>query len=253
MEKRGITADLNGKTALVTGSSRGIGRAIALRLADEGLNIIVNYRTRQQEASEVAALIQKKGGRAMAIQADVSILEEAENMVRKGREAFGPIEVLVNNATIHRGSKIHKLSPADWDLVIRSCLYGAFHCCHLIVPNMIERGWGRIVNISSTVGERGYPGDAAYAAAKAGLIGFTKSLARELAQQGITVNAVMPGFVLTEMTGTLTAKNIEAIKASIPLGRTCEPEEVAEMVSFLICKGDHITGSVHHVDGGIGI
>jgi 3-oxoacyl-[acyl-carrier protein] reductase len=245
--------DLKGKAALVTGSSRGIGRAIALRLADEGMNIIVNYRTREKEASEVVSLMQKKGGRAMAIQADVSVLGETENLIRRGREAFGRIEVLVNNATIHRGSRVHKLAPADWDLVIRSCLYGAYNCCHLVVPDMIEGGWGRIVNISSTVGERGYPGDAAYGAAKAGLIGFTKSLARELAPRGVTVNAVMPGFVLTEMTQALTTKNIEAIRASIPLGRLCEPEEVAEMVAFLVCKGDHITGSVYHVDGGIGI
>lgn len=134
--------DLKGKTALVTGSSRGIGRAIALRLADEGMNIIVNYRTRQEEASDVVSLIQKKGGRAMAIRADVSVLSNAENMVHVGREAFGPIEVLVNNATIHRGSRIHKLAPGDWDLVVRSCLYGAYNCCHLVVPDMIQRGWG---------------------------------------------------------------------------------------------------------------
>jgi len=245
--------DVRGKTALVTGASRGIGRAIALRLADEGLNLIVNYHTREKEASEVASLIEKKGGRAMAIQADVSVLEETQNMVRRGREVFGPIEILVNNATIHRGSRVHKLPPGDWDVVIRSCLYGAYNCCHLIVPDMIQKRWGRIVNISSTVGERGYPGDAAYGAAKAGLLGFTKSIARELANCGITVNAVMPGFVLTEMTGALTPKNIEGIKASIPLGRLCEPQEVAEMVAFLVCKGEHITGSVHHVDGGIGI
>jgi 3-oxoacyl-[acyl-carrier protein] reductase len=244
---------MKGKTALVTGSSRGIGRAIALRLADEEMKIIVNYRHREKEAKEVVDLIEKKGGLAVAIQADVSNIKEVEMMILKARELFGPIEVLVNNATIHRGGRVHKLSPEDWDIVIRSCLYGAYNCCHLVVPDMIQKGWGRIVNISSTVGERGYPGDAAYGAAKAGLIGFTKSLARELAPMGITVNAVMPGFVLTEMTQALTPKNIEGIKASIPLGRLCKPEEVAEMVAFIICKGDHITGSIHHVDGGIGI
>lgn len=244
---------MKGKTALVTGSSRGIGRAIALRLADEGINVIVNYRTREKEAMEVVSLIERKGGKAVAIQADVSVLREVEDMVSRGRDAFGPIEILVNNATIHRGGRVHKLSPEAWDIVIRSCLYGAYNCCHLVVPDMIQKGWGRIVNISSTVGERGYPGDAAYGAAKAGLIGFTKSLARELAGNGVTVNVVMPGFVLTEMTQALTPKNIEGIRASIPLGRLCEPEEVAEMVAFLVCKGDHITGSVHHVDGGIGI
>lgn len=245
--------NMEGKTALVTGSSRGIGRAIALRLADEGMNIIVNYRTQQEEASEVTSLIQKKGRRAMAIRADVMLYDEVENMIQMGCNALGPIEVLVNNATIHRGGKVHRLPLENWDLVIRSCLYGAFHCCRLVVSGMIERNWGRIVNISSIVGERGYPGDAAYAAAKAGLIGLTKSMARELSRYGITVNAVIPGFVLTEMTKALTPKNIETLKASIPLGRTCEPDEVAEMVAFLVCKGDHITGSLHHVDGGIGI
>jgi 3-oxoacyl-[acyl-carrier protein] reductase len=245
--------DLKGKTALVTGGSRGIGRAIALRLADEGLNVIVNYRTRSKEAGAVVSLIRDKGGKALALGTDVSVLSDVENMLREAREAFGPIEILVNNATIHRGAKIHKLAPEDWDVVIKSCLYGAYNCCHLIVPDMIAQGWGRIVNISSGVGERGYPGDGAYGAAKAGMIGMTKSMARELAKHGVTVNVVMPGFVLTEMTGALTANNIEAIRASIPLGRLCEPEDVAEMVAFLVCKGDNITGSVHYVDGGIGI
>jgi 3-oxoacyl-[acyl-carrier protein] reductase len=245
--------DLKGKTALVTGGSRGIGRAIALRLAEEGLNLIVNYRSRKEEAEEVAAMIRERGGMAMAVAADVSVLGEVENMIGVAHEALGPILVLVNNAAVHRGGKIHKLSPDHWDVVIRSSLYGAFNCCHLTVPDMITEGWGRIINISSTIGERGYPGDGAYGAAKAGLIGLTKSMARELARNGVTVNAVMPGLVLTEMTGALTNNNLEAIREGIPLGRPCEAEEVAEVVAFLIAKGDHVTGAVYHVDGGIGI
>lgn len=245
--------ELQGKTALVTGASRGIGRAIALRLAGEGARIIVNYRTRVAEAEEVVGMIAAAGGEAMACGADVSVLDQVEEMVRKAGDAFGPIEVLVNNATIHRGRKVHKLPPADWDVVIKSCLYGAYNCCHTVVPGMIARGWGRIVNISSSVGERGYPGDGAYAAAKAGIIGFTKSLARELAADGIRVTAVIPGYVITEMTNALAAGNLDLIRASIPVGRECPPEAVAELVAFLVCHGDHITGSVHHADGGIGI
>jgi len=245
--------NLSDKTALITGSSRGIGRAIALRLAEEGANVVVNFKVREKEASEVVSLIKAKGRKALSCQADVSNYDEVKDMVQEATKKLGPIDILVNNATVHRGGKVNKLSLADWDIVLKSCLYGAFHCCRCVVPSMLEREWGRIVNISSPVAEHGYPGDCAYGAAKAGLLGFTKSLARELGPHGITINVVMPGFVLTEMTKALTAKNIEAIKEGIPMGRPCEPEEVAEMVTFLVCKGAHITGSVHHVDGGIGI
>ena len=244
---------LEGKTALVTGSSRGIGRAIAVRLGEEGANVIVNFRSRDKEASEVVAQIRALGRKAVSCRADVSRFEEVDAMVREATAALGPIDVLVNNATIHRGRRVEKLPLEDWDLVIRSCLYGAFHCTRCVVPSMKERKWGRIVNISSSVGERGYPGDSAYGAAKAGLLGFTKSLARELARDGVTVTAVIPGFVLTEMTGSLSPQNIELIKAGIPLGKLCQPEDVAEVVAFLVAKGHNITGSIHHVDGGISI
>lgn len=245
--------ELDGRTALVTGSSRGIGRAIAIRLAEAGAKVAVNYRVREKEASEVVAIIDAKGGRARACRADVSRYDEVAAMVEDVKRELGPIDILVNNATIHRGRKVEKLPLEDWDLVIKSCLYGAFHCTRCVVPSMKERGWGRIVNISSGVGERGYPGDTAYGAAKAGLLGFTKSLSRELAPYRITVNAVMPGFVLTEMTGSLTSENIELIRQSIPLGKLCEPEDVAEMVAFLVAKGSNVTGSIHHVDGGLAI
>lgn len=244
---------LEGRTALVTGSSRGIGRAIALRLAEEGASVMVNFRSREKEASEVVSRIRAKGVKAAAFRADVSNFDEVDAMVGEAGRVLGPVDVLVNNATIHRGRKVEKLPLEDWDLVIRSCLYGAFHCTRCVVPSMKERKWGRIVNISSSVGERGYPGDSAYGAAKAGLLGFTKSLARELARDGIMVTAVIPGFVLTEMTGSLSPDNIELIKASIPVGKLCEPEDVAEVVAFLASRGHNITGSIHHVDGGISI
>ena len=243
--------DLTGRTALVTGSSRGIGRAIAIRLAEEGAAMVVNYRSREKDAAEVVKIIESKGGRAIAVRADVSQYDQVEAMIRTAAENLGPIEVLVNNAMVHRGRKVHKLPLEDWDIVIKSSLYGSFYCCRAVIPSMIERKWGRIINISSGVGLYGFPGDAAYGSAKAGQLGLTKSVAREVAPYGITVNAVMPGFVLTETTQALSPKNIEALKMSVPLGRLCTGEDVAEMVTFLAAKGEHITGSIHHVDGGM--
>jgi 3-oxoacyl-[acyl-carrier protein] reductase len=239
------------KTALITGASRGIGRAIALGLAEEGADVVVNYRLREKEAFEVASLIEAKGRKVLVSQADVSRYDEVKDMVQTATGKLGPIEILVNNAAVHKGGKVNKLQLDDWDAVLKSCLYGAFYCCKCVVASMLESKWGRIVNVSSTVGERGYPGDCAYGAAKAGLLGFTKSLAKELGPYGITVNAVMPGFVLTDMTKALTPENIQNIKKKITLGRICAAEDVAEMVSFLVSKGNYITGSVHHVDGGL--
>ena len=174
-------------------------------------------------------------------------------MVGRIAERLGPIDVLVNNAMIHRGRVIHKLAPEDWDLVIKSSLYGTYNCCRAVIPSMIERKWGRIVNISSPIALQGYPGDSAYAAAKAGQLGLTKSVAREVAAHGVTVNAVMPGFVLTETTKALSPKNIEMIKMSVPLGRLCTGEDVAETVNFLATRGEYVTGSFYHVDGGLGM
>ncbi|MBU2551188.1 MAG: 3-oxoacyl-ACP reductase FabG [Proteobacteria bacterium] len=245
--------ELTGRTALVTGSSRGIGRAIAIRLAREGAAVAVNYLGRAAQAAEVVELIENSGGKAASFQADVSDYVQVEAMVGQVARTLGPIDVLVNNAMIHRGRAVHKLPLEDWDIVIKSSLYGTFHCCRAVVPSMIERKWGRIINISSPVGLQGYPGDSAYAAAKAGQLGLTKSVARELAPHGVTVNAVMPGFVLTETTQHLSPKNIELFKAGIPLGRLCTGEDVAETVNFLAAKGDYVTGSFHYVDGGLGM
>jgi 3-oxoacyl-[acyl-carrier protein] reductase len=239
------------RTALITGASRGIGREIALCLAEKGMNVIVNYNTNVQGADEVVSIIKKKGGKALTLQADVSVYSEVSQMVERGIKAFSSIDALVNNAGVHIGGKVQNLSLENWDKVIKVSLYGTFNCCRCVVPNMIEQKFGCIINISAAVGERGYPGDTAYAAAKAGLIGFSKSLAREVAHHGITVNVVTPGFVDTDMTRALSEKVIVNLKTSIPLGRLCKGKDVAEMVAFLVDKGDNITGSIFHVDGGL--
>jgi NAD(P)-dependent dehydrogenase (short-subunit alcohol dehydrogenase family) len=241
------------KVALVTGSARGIGRAIALSLAKEGVRVVVNYQSRRDAAEEVAREIIGAGGKALVVRADVANDAEVKSMVDQVVEKWGTINILVNNAATHRGGRIQKLTLEDWGLVINSALGGAFHCCRHIIPMMVEKKWGRIINLSSYVALHGYPGDTPYGAAKAGLLGFTMSLAKEVAAKGITVNAVIPGYVPTDMTGALfnTQEKIERQIQEIPIHRPGKPEEIAEMVNFLVFKGDYITGTVIRVDGGL--
>ena len=243
---------LQGKVALVTGASRGIGRAIALGLAAEGAHVAINYVSRPDAAVAVQEAIGALG-RRLAVQADVAVAADVERMVAQVLERFGQIDVLVNNATLHRGRRVHRLPESEWDEVIDSCLKGAYHCCQHVVPHMIEHRSGRIINISSVVGLVGWPGDTAYGAAKAGLIGFTRSLAKEVASYGITANVVMPGYVHTDMTAALTPKNVEQMLALIPLGRAGEPEDVAEVVTFLAARAAYVTGAVYMVDGGMSL
>jgi 3-oxoacyl-[acyl-carrier protein] reductase len=247
--------DSQKKVALVTGSARGIGRAIAIGLAKEGANVIVNYRSRPNAAEEVVKVIKEMGREVISIKADVANDAEVKSMVDTAIEKFGSIDILVNNAALHRGGRVQKIPPEDWDLVINSALKGTFNCCRYVVPLMVEKGWGRIINISSYAGLHGYPGDTAYGSAKAGLIGFTKSLAKEAARKNITVNIVIPGFLQTDMTAPLfaTEEKIKSEIERIPLGRPGRPEEIAEMVSFLAFKGSYITGAVIQVDGGMGM
>ena len=244
---------LDGKVALVTGASRGIGRAIALDLAAAGAHIVVNYVHRADAAEEVCASIQTLGRQGLAIQADVAEAADVEQMVATALAHFGRMDILVNNATIHRGRLVHKLPESDWNAVIDSCLKGAYHCCQQLVPHMTARGSGRIINISSAVGLVGWPGDTAYGAAKAGLIGFTRSLAKEVASSGVTVNVVVPGYIRTDMTAALTPKNIEQMLTLIPLGRGGEPQDVAEVVTFLATRGAYVTGAAYVVDGGLSL
>lgn len=244
---------LQGKVALVTGASRGIGRAIALDLAAHGAQVVVNYISRPDAADAVCELIRAAGQEALPVQADVALANDVKRMVAQVLDHFGQIDILVNNATLHRGRLVHKLPERDWDAVINSCLKGAYHCCQHVVPHMTERRCGRIINISSAVGMIGWAGDTAYGAAKAGLIGFTRSLAKEVAPYGITANVVVPGYIRTDMTAALTPKNIEHMLSLIPLGRAGEPEDVAEVVTFLAAAGAYITGAAYLVDGGISL
>ncbi len=245
--------DSRKKVALVTGAARGIGRAIAIGLAAEGFPVVINYHSRQDAAEEVKALIEAAGGESMVYGADVARDDAVRSMVDEIETRWGGIDILVNNATTHRGGRIQSLTHEAWDTVLGSALGGAFHCCRYVVPGMVERRWGRIINLSSPVALHGYPGDCAYGTAKAGLLGLTMSLAKEVATKGITVNAIVPGFVPTDMTRGLfdTKEKLDREMQNIPMGRPGTAEEIADMVNFLVFKGQYITGTVNRVDGGL--
>ena len=244
---------LKGKVALVTGASRGIGRAVALALAAAGAQVVVNFVNRRDAAMAVKKEIQVLGQESLLVQADVAAKQDVERMISHVLDHFGKIDVLVNNATLHRGGKVHRLPESDWESVMDSCLRGAFHCCQQVVPHMMARQRGRIINVSSIIGRIGWPGDTAYGAAKAGLVGFTRSLAKEVASHGITANVVMPGYIDTDMTSELTPRSKDLMVSRIPLGRAGQPEEVAEVVTFLASQAAYVTGAVYVVDGGMSL
>lgn len=241
---------LSEKVAIVTGASRGIGRAIALSLAAEGARIVVNYARSQGAAQAVVKEITEQGGEATAIAADVSDTEQVQKLIKDTHSQYGKIDVLVNNAGITRDTLLLRMKLEDWQAVINLNLTGVFLCTQAVSKIMLKQRQGRIINIASVAGQMGNPGQANYSAAKAGVIGFTKTMAKELASRNVTVNAVAPGFIATEMTQDLEA---EKILDYIPLGRYGQPEEVAGMVRFL--AGDpaaaYITGQVFNVDGGM--
>jgi 3-oxoacyl-[acyl-carrier protein] reductase len=242
---------LQDQVALVTGGSRGIGRAIALALATEGAKVAVNYASSSTAADEVVAEITAAGGDAIALQADVSDGDQVENLVKTITEKWGKIDVLVNNAGITRDTLLLRMKPEDWQAVINLNLTGVFLCIKAVSKMMLKQRSGRIINIASVAGQMGNPGQANYSAAKAGVIGLTKTLAKEFASRGVLVNAVAPGFIATDMTKDL--KNTEEILKFIPLGRYGEAEEVAGMVKFLAADpaANYITGQVFNVDGGM--
>lgn len=243
---------LDGKVALITGASRGIGRAVALKLAQAGAKIIVNYAGNETAAQEVQRQIAAAGGEALVVRADVSVAASAEELVAQGLTAFGHIDILVNNAGITRDNLLLRMKEEDWDAVLNTNLKGVFHCTKAVVRPMMKQRQGRIVNMASVVGIMGNAGQANYAAAKAGVIGFTKAMAKELASRGITVNAVAPGFINTDMTRVLSEQVQRDLARQIPLGRLGEPEDVANVVLFLVSPwADYVTGQVINVDGGM--
>lgn len=243
---------LEGKIALVTGASRGIGRQIALTLAAQGAAVIVNYNGSAAKAEEVVEEIEKAGGKAEAIQCNVSDFESCKSMMEDIVSRYGRLDILVNNAGITRDNLIMKMSEEDFDAVIQTNLKGVFNCIKHISRQMIKQKAGRIINISSVSGVLGNAGQANYCAAKAGVIGLTKCMARELASRGITVNAVAPGFIRTDMTDVLKDNVKEAIIATIPMKTFGETEDVANTVAFLASDAArYITGQVTSVDGGM--
>lgn len=245
---------LDGKVALVTGASRGIGRTIAEELAAEGAAVVVNYQSSAAAAEEVVAGIVERGGRAIAMQADVSDLAAADGLIKATLDTYGQIDILVNNAGTTRDTLLLSMKEDDWDVVLTTNLKSVFNVCKAAVRPMIRRKQGgRIINISSVAGIVGQPGQTNYAASKAGIIGFSKSLAKELGSRQITVNVVAPGFVPTDLTADLPEDLVKRTLEFIPLGRWGDPHEIAHAVVFLASdKAGYITGEVLRVDGGIG-
>ena len=243
---------LDGKCALVTGASRGIGRAVALKLASEGAKVALNFAGNEAAANEVRQEIEAAGGQAILVKADVANEAAVQEMVQKTADAFGRIDILVNNAGITRDGLLARMKEEDWDAVLSTNLKGVFLTTKAVAKLMMKQRAGRIVNMASVVGVTGNAGQANYSAAKAGVIGFTKTIARELASRGVTVNAVAPGFIDTDMTSVLSDKAKEAALTGIPLGRMGTPEDVADAVLFLASdQASYVTGQVLHVDGGM--
>lgn len=244
--------NLTNKTAVVTGGSRGIGRAICLKLAEHGANVVVNYSGSEQKALDVVKEIEAMGVKAIAVQANVSSAEQVDALMKQALETFGSIDILVNNAGITRDNLLMRMKETEWDDVIDTNLKGVFLCTKAVTRQMMKQRAGRIINISSIVGVAGNPGQANYVAAKAGVIGLTKTTAQELASRNILVNAIAPGFITTEMTDALPEDIKEAMLKQIPLATLGAPEDIANVVVFLASDASkYITGQTLHVDGGL--
>lgn len=250
-EREAQVGTLKEAVVVVTGASRGLGHAIAEEMGRGGAKVVVNYSRSKEPADELVEQISGDGGEAIAIQGDVSDSEQAQALIDQTVERFNRIDVLVNNAGINIDKTLKKLSVEDWDKVIQVDLNSAFYTVHAALPHMTEQGSGKIVNMSSFVGEAGNVGQANYAAAKAGLLGFTKTAAQELAHNGITVNAICPGFIETDMVANIPDEAREKLLKTIPLGRFGQPEEVARAVRFVVEDADYMTGQSLDINGGV--
>lgn len=243
---------LDGNVAIITGASRGIGRSVALELAKAGAKVVINYAGNHAAAKEVEEAVTAAGGEALLIQADVANADAVDQMVKQTMDAFGRIDILVNNAGITRDTLLMRMKEEDWDAVMNTNLKGVFNCTKSVSKIMMKQRSGRIINMTSVVGIMGNAGQANYAAAKAGVIGFTKSMAKELSSRGITVNAVAPGFISTDMTAVLSDQVKNELSSKVPLGRLGEPGDVAGAVLFLASSAaNYITGQTINVDGGM--
>ncbi|WP_366249588.1 3-oxoacyl-[acyl-carrier-protein] reductase [Terribacillus aidingensis] len=243
---------LSGKAALVTGASRGIGREIALELARNGVNVAVNYSGSKEKAEAVAEEIRALGQESIVIQANVAEETSVKDMVKQTIEAFGSLDILVNNAGITRDNLLMRMKEEDFDAVIQTNLKGVFLCTKAVTRQMMKQKAGRIINVASIVGVSGNPGQANYVAAKAGVIGLTKTAAKELAARNVLVNAVAPGFITTDMTDEMTDEQKQAMQSMIPLGKPGKPEDVARVVRFLASEdSNYMTGQTLHIDGGM--
>ena len=245
---------LNSKTAIVTGAARGIGRAVALNLAESGVSLVLNYYQNEKAALGLVKEIDALGGRCVLVQGDVSNPGDAQKLIDSALENFNELDILINNAGINKDNLLIRMKEEEFQRVVDINLLGTFYCTKYASKIMMKKRFGRIVNVSSVVGIAGNAGQSNYAASKAGIIGFTKSVAKELATRNITVNAIAPGYIKTDMTDRLSEEQKDRILSRVPLGRFGLPEDVANMVNFLISdKADYITGQVFRIDGGMEI
>ena len=245
---------LNSKTAIVTGAARGIGRAVALNLAESGVSLVLNYYQNEKAALGLVKEIDALGGRCVLVQGDVSNPGDAQKLIDSALENFNELDILINNAGINKDNLLIRMKEEEFQRVVDINLLGTFYCTKYASKIMMKKRFGRIVNVSSVVGIAGNAGQSNYAASKAGIIGFTKSVAKELATRNITVNAIAPGYIKTDMTDQLSEEQKDRILSRVPLGRFGLPEDVANMVNFLIsAKADYITGQVFRIDGGMEI